>query len=89
MRQILATIWIIGYFLFGLLFLVLEVGLVGEFVNPILAIILVVTLSIPFTIFLPLLYYLAYGSFVGAFFIIGVWAVFILYSLVGYFILND
>ena len=80
------TLWYIGYFILGLFFFLLEVTIISEFVGNFLAFIIVIFLAIPFTIFLPVLAYFAYGTWWQADFIIQMWIFMIFYHFVGYLI---
>ena len=80
------SIWWLGYFIFGLFVLALEVGIVAEFVGGFFAVILVIMLGIPFTIFLPILAFFAYGNFESSLFIIFIWLGFIFYTFIGYYL---
>ena len=84
--SILRTLWYIGYIALGLFFFLLEVAIISEFVGNFLAFILVVFLAIPFTLFLPILAFFAYGSWWQASFIIQMWLFMIFYHFLGYLI---
>ena len=80
------SIWWLGYIIYGLFVLALEVGIVAEFVGGFFAVILVMMLGIPFTIFLPILAFFAYGSFESSLFIIYIWLGGIFYTFIGYYL---
>ena len=80
------ALWYIGYLILGLFFFLLEVAIISEFVGNFLAFIIVIFLAIPFTIFLPVLAYFAYGTWWQAGFIIQMWIFMIFYHFLGYLI---
>jgi len=89
MRKFLTIIWWIGAIPFGFFMLGLELALVGEWVNPVMAWVLVMILGIPFTMALPLFAYLAYGSLSAAMFVIKWWFFSILYMIIGGILMNE
>jgi len=89
MRKFLVTIWWIGVIPFGLFMLGMELALIGEWVNPVMAWVLVMILGIPFAIVLPLFAYLTYGSLSAAMFVIKWWFFSILYMIIGTALMSD
>lgn len=88
---ILVVLYWIGFLGLGLGMLMLQVGIVGEFVGPIIAWLLVVVLYIPFSAVLPLLAYIAYGGYEFPFFVLFFWFFTIFWSImgpIGYFLLE-
>ncbi len=88
---ILIALYWIGFLGLGFGMLMLQVGIVGEFVGPIIAWLLVVTLYIPFSAVLPLLAYIAYGGYEFPFFVLFFWFFSIFWSIIGplgYFLLE-
>ena len=88
---ILVVLYWIGFLGLGLGMLMLQVGIVGEFVGPIIAWLLVVVLYIPFSAVLPLLAYIVYGGYEFPFFVLFFWFFTIFWSImgpIGYFLLE-
>ena len=88
---ILVVLYWIGFLGLGLGMLMLQVGIVGEFVGPIIAWLLVVVLYIPFSAVLPLPVYIAYGGYEFPFLYYFFWFFTIFWSImgpIGYFLLE-
>ena len=88
---ILIVLYWIGFLGLGFGMLMLQVGIVGEFVGPIIAWLLVVVLYIPFSAVLPLLAYIAYGGYEFPFFVLFFWFFTIFWTImghVGYYLLE-
>ena len=80
---ILIVLYWVGFIVLGFGMLMLQVGIVGEFVGPIIAWLLVVVLYIPFSAVLPLLAYIAYGGYEFPFFVLFFWIFTIFWSIIG------